>query len=73
MEPYPARIVKAYRQVDSLGLVNYWRNLYGSILAAGSLEELKREWEYCFRVSDHDNPLFAELEQLKNKRKTELN
>lgn len=72
MEPYPTRIIKAYSQVDAMGLVGYFRNLFAFMIAAGSLDELKAHWTYCYRVSDHTNPLFTELEQLKNRRKQEL-
>ena len=72
MEPYPARIVKAYRQVDSLGLVNYWRNLATFIMAASSLDELKKEWDYACRVADTDNLLWCVIHHHRAKRMWEL-
>ena len=72
MEPYPVRIVRAYSQVDSLGLVNYWRNLYTSLIASADLAELQKEFEYAWRVADRDNPLWCVIEQAKAKRKWEL-
>lgn len=72
MEPYPARIIKAYSQVDAMGLVGYWRNLTAFTLAASTLGELDKHWRYCVRVADHDNPLFKDLAKLTVERKQEL-
>jgi len=72
MQPYPIRVVEAYRQVDMLGLVGYWRGLVAFALAAGDLAELEKHWQYCVRVSDHTNPLYKDLARITKERKEEL-
>ena len=73
MQPYVTRITQAYKQVEAMGLVGYWRNVYAFMLAAGSVEELEKHWQYCLKVCDQHNPLFfRDLAKATKKRKEEL-
>jgi hypothetical protein len=72
MQPYTTRITEAYRQVEIMGLVGYWRGLVACALAAGDLVELEKHWQYCVKVSDHTNPLYKDLARITKERKEGL-
>jgi hypothetical protein len=60
------RLYLGYTLAEEAGMTGYWRNLYVNLYKAESLEKLKEEWEYCYRVADRRSPYFRKIEELKN-------